>query len=320
MMPICGLCTATITGKTPGLKCVGSCNLFYHGKCVGLNKQDITKFLQPDAYWYCSRCRSDASKRKSIIGVQLEDPGSDGQEPEESSGTYVMLKSIQADIKSLHSKYNDVLNSVNFCSDQVSSFESLIKRFDEQMKQIQAISKENNHLKNEVNSLTSRIDRLENEARAKNIEIQGIPEKANENLPLVLEKIGESVGCVIAKSDIDHVFRVYQKSNDRVKPIVVKLSSKFKRDEMLAAVKNKKHSTPNRSGPGLSVDNISDNIFINEHLSYGTKLILKQAKDMAKQNGFKYVWVRDGRVLVRKSDRSSVINISSDDDVKTKIK
>lgn len=81
-----------------------------------------------------------------------------------------------------------------------------------------------------------------------------------------------------------------------------------------------KLSTPNRSGPGLSVDNISDNIFINEHLSYGTKLILKQAKDMAKQNGFKYVWVRDGRVLVRKSDRSSVISISSDDDVKTKIK
>lgn len=44
------------------------------------------------------------------------------------------------------------------------------------------------------------------------------------------------------------------------------------------------------------------NIYINEMLCSANKKLLFDTKIFAKNNNFKYVWVRDGMIFIRKSD------------------
>lgn len=99
------------------------------------------------------------------------------------------------------------------------------------------------------------------------------------------------------------------------KPIIVKLLHKKRRDDILAAAKTKRLES-DHSAPGLKIENLSNRLFINEHLTSLTKSLLKSAKDAAKAKNYKYVWVREGCVYVRKDDHSRISRIFSADDVK----
>lgn len=308
-MPICVSCTTTITNKTPGLKCNGPCGKFYHGKCVDLSKLDVSRFLLPGAYWYCAACRiEEGSKRKSIIA------GDDDADSQNSLSTFTVLKDIQANIRSLNDKYETVMESVNFYSNQITTFESIINKLNDKIAVIEKLTKENIELKSEIKNLNSRVEIVEQQARLNNLEIQGVPEKPNENILHILEKIGEHIQCPISASTIDTAHRIAHQSSDRPKPIIVKFITKQKRDEILAAAKVKRLATNDRS-PGLKIENISNGLFINEHLTSLTKLILKKSKDMARSKNYKYIWVRNGSVFARKDDRSAVFRITSESDI-----
>lgn len=82
----------------------------------------------------------------------------------------------------------------------------------------------------------------------------------------------------------------------------------------MASAKSKRKAI-GTSSPGLNIENVSNRLFINEHLTSYTKKLLKNAKDTAKTKFFKYVWVREGCVYIRKDDTARVIRISSLDDV-----
>lgn len=310
-MPICDLCTASISSKSPGLKCCGSCNKFYHGKCVNLSKQDVSRFLQPDAYWYCTTCRIKAGpKRQSIIACDDDSESSDSP-----IFTLSILKDIQANIKSLNNKYEAVLESVNFCSNQITTFELTIKKLNDKIAAIEKLSKENVELKLEINNLNVRVETLEQQSRLNNVEIQGVPEKSNENLYTIIEKIGEHIQCPMSTSIIDTVYRVSRHpSSEKPKSIIVKFLSKQKRDEILAAAKAKRLTSSNNS-PGLIIEGISHGLFVNEHLTNKNKLILIKAKEMAKKSSYKYIWARNGHIFARKNDRSKVFKILSESDI-----
>lgn len=310
-MPVCNLCTGGISNKSPGLQCCGPCKNFYHGKCVNLSKQDINRFLQPDAYWYCTSCRIAAGpKRQSAIACDDDSECSDS-----TTSTLILLKDIQTNIKSLNSKYDAVLDSVNFCSDQITTFKSTINKLNDRVAAIEKLTMENMQLKSEINQLNIRVESLEQQARLNNIEIQGVPEKSDENLLSIIEKIGEYIQCPISSSIIDTVHRVARHPTiNKPKSIIVKLLAKQKKDEIIAAAKAKRLASPNNP-PGLKIEGISNGLFINEHLTNKNKLLLTKAKEMAKTSNYKYIWVRNGYVFARKNDRSKVLKIQSECDL-----
>ncbi|CAG9825656.1 unnamed protein product [Phaedon cochleariae] len=305
-MPICSTCTSAITSKTPGLPCSGSCEKYFHGKCVGLSGQDVGRLIMPGALWNCADCRSVSQKRASLLAA-----GNDDEiEGECSISSMSILKEIQTEMKAFNSKYDTILESVNFCSNQITTFERLLSELNKRMTTIEKLSKENADLKVMVGQLTTRIDNIEQQARLNNIEIQGVPEKSNENIIQILEHIGQHIQCTISPSNVNSTHRVaHSTQSEKPKSIIVKFHSKVKRDEILAAAKIKRLSYSDKSQPGLVIENISRGLFINEHLTTNTKLLLKKAKDMSKSNNYKFVWVRNGGVFARKNERSKVLRI-----------
>lgn len=309
-MPSCVSCTAGVTTKSPGLQCTGQCQKFFHGKCVDLSKADINRFAETGVLWMCNSCRdkTGSNKRKSFIVSESDDDGN-------MAFIRTTLHDIQESVKSLNRKYDDLLESVSFCSNQVSAFEASLKRFNEKIQAMEKINIENVQLKNAVADLNSKVDALEQNNRINNIEIQGVPYKNNENLLSILEKIGDHIQCPILPSHVDTVHRVTQhQSSDLPKPIVVKLLSKQKRDTILAAAKTKRLSYSAQSTPGLIIEGVSNRMFINEHLTSRMKILLKKTKEICKAKGYRFVWVRNCSILVRRDDKSKILTIRSEDD------
>lgn len=52
-------------------------------------------------------------------------------------------------------------------------------------------------------------------------------------------------------------------------------------------------------------------VHINERLPSDLRYLLREARSTAKKLNFKYVWIRNGLVLMRKSDTSEPIKIKS---------
>lgn len=314
-MPSCGICTGTISSKKPGLLCSGTCDKYYHGKCVSLNKDEIFRFAKPDAHWFCSDCRSSVrrSTRMSVIGVPAGDVAED--DVVDSSDSLRILMDLRNELKALHNKYDNILESVNFCSNQITSFESTLKNFDIKLTALEKISQENQILKTQVSQLSSRLESAEQQIRSNNIEINGVPEKENENLLLILERIGEHISKSITPTIVDHVYRASKFSSNQPKSIIVKFTSRKEKDEILAAAKLKRLNCRNPSGPGFGIENVSKNLFINEHLTSFTKSLLRNAKSAARSRNYKYVWVRNNAVFVRKDDRAKAVRILSDNDL-----
>lgn len=199
----------------------------------------------------------------------------------------------------------EVIKSITFCGDKISDFEKLIGDLHAQRKVVEEIKKDNESLRSELAECQYKIQELEQRSRIDNLEIQGIPDKPTENLLNIMENLGSSIGCEIAASDISTVHRVQHVNNQSRRPrnIIVKLVSRHKKDAILAAAKKfRKNSPAQGDRPGIKIHGLGDSIFINEHLSNGYKSLLKNTKDAARSRGYKYVWVRNCTIFVRKTE------------------
>lgn len=159
--------------------------------------------------------------------------------------------------------------------------------------------------------LRERVSELEQFSRRSNIEIQGVPQDNQENINEVVVSVAKAVGSSLATSDIDKAHRVASFGGRKGCPknIIVSLRSHTASGEFLTAYK-KAAATFKRANPGpfkgLSFENLASNLFVNEHLTPGNKLLLKQAKAWCRQCDYKYCWIQYGVVKVRKQDNSNV--------------
>lgn len=162
-------------------------------------------------------------------------------------------------------------------------------------------------------SLASKIDMLEQQARQCNVEICNVPERRNENLPGIMESIGSAIHFQFSQHDIVSVHRVphAQQGSDRPKNIIVKLTTRIKRDNMLAAYRKAKSLKSEQIGmPGTS-----SMIFMNEHLTLKKKQLFRRCREVAKQLHYKYVWIKNATILVREHDDSPALAIRAESDL-----
>lgn len=312
-MSSCGVCNKNVSKKSPGLQCSGSCETFFHAKCVQLRKNELARFALPGSFWKCPDCRKDLDSSTLVIFDESEP-----LETEQSEDIMSILRALQNDsthLRSLPDKYNDLLESVKFCSDQITTFETTLKEVNKKVSLIDKLTNENMTLKNEVKLLDTRIDQLEQYSRSYNVEIQGVPEKENENVYTIVQTIGQSLNCPVEITDIDIAHRVARAAADGTrlpKSIIVRFVTRRKRDALIAAARTAKTAAKTKN---LKIDGISNQLYINEHLTKKNKQLLKRTKEVAKSKNFQFVWVRYGRIFMRRDDKSQMLVIQSEADL-----
>lgn len=152
------------------------------------------------------------------------------------------------------------------------------------------------------------MENLQQYSRRNNLEIRGILEKANENVYEVVKLVVNKLECSLYYNDIDAFHRVRSRRRNSstikdVKTIIVKFVSRMKNNEILnAARKNGAVTTTD-----LGFDGNSNHVFLNEHLTLKNKILRKRARDFC---AYKFCWVRESKIFMRKTDSSRVLEIS----------
>lgn len=332
-------CCCNGSEEESSIKCA-RCNKLYHYACLSIEENILTP--KRAASWKCPNClnhlpkgkndntpvrnvtTSRGSKRQAVNSPPLAQHA--GQLSPDDIGDIVqrrmqkqfdeMLSKINYSfanllnnkLKSIQSEISEVVKSMEHINDQ---FEELRKEHKSALITMANLQSENESLKADVNDLRSRLGQLEQHARAKNIEIQCVPEKKTENLLNIVTGIGKVVNCDIDVNSIANCTRVakLQRETNRPRSIIVEFITPRLRDVFLAAcIKYNKANPNNRLNSNLiGIPGVKMPIYIAEHLSPAYKKLHAAARLKAKEKSYNFTWVRNGRIFVRKDDSSAYI-------------
>lgn len=201
-------------------------------------------------------------------------------------------------------------------------YEDMKIELEQNSSKVQVLERENIMLQKSMQDLTKRLNILDQHSRANNIEIQNVPENRSENLISTVLQLSKITKCQIQESDIAHCTRIAKKDTQASRPrsILVKLNTPRLRDTFLAASinfnKNNINNKLNTSHLGIAAENPIP-IYVVEHLSADNKALHAATRLRGKELGYKYVWVRNGRIFMRKDDISERIVVTSQEFLKS---
>lgn len=254
--------------------------------------------------WRCEPCSTNRR-----LSLRFETSLTEGK---------LTLEDLMAAIKDIGKKMEETNKDVN------RAYEALNEKVDENTKTIQEqtrnleshiqnidkILAENKYLKEKISSLESRLEEAEQYSRKNCIEIHGLPIKNNDVIGAVI-KVGKALGVDLNENMIDACHTLGNRSNaPGPPPIIAKLVRRIDAEKLLIQRRKKKDFSTRHLG--LPDDSP---IYVNESLSPARRRLLAKAREMRRQNNYKWLWVRGGKVLLKKEDNSPTIVLRCEDDL-----
>lgn len=229
-----------------------------------------------------------------------------------------IAKMFDKELKPIKEELFEIKESMNFINNQYED----MKKDNETCKiKILELETENVELNTTINNLNQRVNQMEQQTRQNNIELQCVPENRNENLMTIVSELGKVVNCQLKESDILHCTRTAKQNRDspRSRSIIVQLASPRLRDQFLAATIKYNKGKPFENKLNSALLGISGRftpIFVAEHLSPTNKALHAAARKRAKEIGYKFVWIRNGRIFMRKNDETNYVMVKNMDMLK----
>lgn len=327
-MVSCSLCTNSILVSQKRIKCT-SCNHQYHKECVNFTG-DRSAFI-------CGTCKKETTETsRTAIPPSDSRENNDFQNLVNSNNESINLRQFQQmlnntldiKIREMEQRLQEIMrNEIRTEIEKLKSeFTIATDWLQEEQVDLKASLADSNKtiakletdisaMQTEINSLKNRLYDTEKLSRSLNIEIQAVPEKKNENLMYIFQKLCQTVSCEISNSEIISCRRVAKMDNKSPRPrnILVTLVTPRHRDNLISAVKRYNNSHPQdilRSSH-LDIPGESSTIYVNEHLSPELKMLYAAARKFKKTHSYKYVWVKFSKIYLRKDDNSGIIYVKN---------
>ncbi|CAK1585738.1 unnamed protein product [Parnassius mnemosyne] len=304
-MVVCGRCCEEVSSA---IQC-SSCRKFFDFPCSGITEVGYRKLGDRQATWRCASCKVGHLSSRS------ESPLPEARQPTLDTIMFELQK-LSCQLTPLQEVINDIRSIKNDISELRKFNENVKEKMDTFDKRIQAIENANQ----ELSSLKLQLRKLEDDVnekdqwlRSNNVEIKGVPFKPGENLFDIIDKLGNKITYPVPKNAVNYVTRVQTRDtgSSNTKPIIVSFTNKYMKEDFIAA---SRHSKLNISAEDIGLKG-KNRIYINDHLSYAKKMLLNKTKTLTKEKNYQYVWVKHGKIFVRKTDTSYVFNIKSESDL-----
>ncbi|KAL0810238.1 hypothetical protein ABMA28_011019 [Loxostege sticticalis] len=216
---------------------------------------------------------------------------------------------IRSEINGALEKYKAEINqTIEFLAEEQKD---LKKEINAAQTQIKLMEKEKSVLQSGLLSLERRLASLERSSRSHNLEIHSIPEKKSEDLMAMIKNLGERIKVTIPETCTIRRISKFNKSSDRPRNILVTFPSEHHRDSVIAAFR--KYNKVNVGSPlnsaNLGVPGEPHRVYIVEHLSPECKELYFEVRKAAKERNFKFVWIKYGRIYVRKDESAAPIHV-----------
>lgn len=344
-----GTCFACLrkTQEQESIQCKSeNCTKTYHLLCT--NASNLT--TEQRAVWTCPNCRVAAKKGgdNSSTPVRESSPVdtvtvrskirknpskiSSSSQTKKSPGDQLSskfsdietltseIRLLRQDMQIFKSDFKAVVDALDLCRSRLDDVVTRLTLAETKIK----VSEET-HLK-ETNTSKALIAQLQQQVESQSqmllrneVEISGVEEAPNEN-PYHLALItAAKIGMQIPESELDFVYRAGARHTyDETKkiphlprPLVVRFTRKTLRDEFLKQARSRK-SLNNIDIVGQAPER---KVYINERLTRDKRLLFREARTQARESDFRYCWVKNGSIYIRKNSGSPGMLIQSSDDL-----
>lgn len=304
-MSACGACSKVVSSSHVKVKC-HECNKDYHGKCLNMSKADIECLSTDGLVWRCKPCA--AERRRSMRfesqvtegALTLEDIMKKLLEIEKNNSQ--MEVSFNLSYESMNEKIEDNTGAVKKQTEEMSKC----------LKTINDLMTENKMLKEKINDLENRLDEQEQYSRRNTIEIYGIPQDKNEDVVQIVKEVGKVLDFEITKPMIDACHRMGRRPGHNSAPagIVVRFVSRLDKEELLRRRRVKSNLSTRHMNLG-----VDQPVYINEALTPARRKLMAAARQVRREKSIKFLWVRNGKIFMRKEESAPVIHISCQADL-----
>lgn len=210
------------------------------------------------------------------------------------------------------SELKAVKQSMDFINEKFEEFKTNMVEVNKELTTLKTDTHElksaNDRLFSELKAVRQEVVDLQQYSRRSNVEIKGVPMVEGEDLIATVKTISVCVNAEIEETDIEIVHRVPTKNAEQ-QNIIAKFASRASRDKLLTAAKKQRLNVSALGFEG------NDPIYINDHLCPANKILLGKALKAKKEKNWKFTWVRDGKILMRKAEKSRVLHIKSAEDL-----
>lgn len=283
-----------------------------------------------------TQCDASVSSQLSAIQAQLKALPDISSKVEALINQTKDLSPLTEEVANLNRTISELQDTVSFISKQydivtesLKSHKTAMKAYESEVTALKATvaaqasqlvslravvnESEVSVLKNTVAAQSSQLESLradmgetEQQSRRANMEVCGLPVVENEDLTARFSDIAAKLDLKgFRNADIESIQRLPAKQ-DAVPKILVKFSHVTVRDQWFAARSRLRTLSENSSLP---------RIFFNENLTQPKRQLFWLAKEKARQVNFKFVWTKEGRILVKKDEGATVIHIAIKSDL-----
>lgn len=287
MSSICEICNTKVLSLRKQVTCAENlCNNVAHLDCV----KNIPVSAEG---WKCKKCANPSTK-----------------------DLMAQILKLTAQIKKMET---DMTNSIGATNELIEENNQLIKKQDEKLDEcfnrIEVLEAEGVKVKEENELLKRIINTQEQYTRLNALEIEGFPELKEENVVSTVLKIAQTLNVTLREEHIDCCYRVEKpKNKDKSgpRPIFVRFVSRIKKEEIMCAKRVKRLLNVNAFYPEVRGVEGEKPIYVNESLTGPNKALFGKCREFKRANEIKFLWVKNGKIRMRKSEKSRVYTIESE--------
>jgi hypothetical protein len=170
---------------------------------------------------------------------------------------------------------------------------------------IELVEKTNIVLMNRITALEARFDDLEQRKRDNSVILHGLQNQTEPLNVAVKSFFIKSFVNVKLEGQITNCIKL--KPNNTVSPILIKFSSSNIKKELL--------KLRSKNADIMKAVNNGSNVFLNEDLTPFRRNLLNEARTVKTLKNYKYLWTRNGNIMLRKDTGGTVVFIKSKDDL-----
>ncbi|KAI5637524.1 hypothetical protein NE865_09811 [Phthorimaea operculella] len=230
------------------------------------------------------------------------------------------------------SRLEDVVHTVENLNSRVDGIEDRVASIEHQLAEGFTGSDNNQKQNTVIENLKSELNDRDQELLQNDLEISGIPEVAGENPINIVSLVGSKLGVNILPSDVVSAMRVGARRDyagaaagaatgggarnnegerTPIRQIAVRLVRRAQRDALLQAARVRR--TVDTSGFDLPGE--PRRFYVNERLTRINRQLFWKAREEKQRLKWKFAWTKDGVILVRKDQESSISRIRTERDI-----
>lgn len=306
---ICGKCESNVTKTQLSVQCE-KCKVWFHQKCTENTEIELKVLKQLNNKWLCEKCKIHTKNeiRRSIEPVNMRFSDSTATSTKNENDFKEYFEELKAELKG---DLRDLKNDLKFYADQYELQKTQNAAFSEEIK---ILKNENAQIKLELQKLKRQFTEQDKEQRTRNIIIMGINSTSEDSKSRPNEVIKKSEKVLkyiepnLAMSDVKIKIINHNKNNS---PIMVIC----KTTELKNKIMENRKTLGKVTGDKCGIDSQST-IFLNEDMTSEQRTLFKEARAL-RNNGFKYVWTKAGKVYARKNENSEANRITCLEDIHT---